>query len=68
MKLEEAEPQIPEEYSSENSGKIPAKWKAINSQDINEAETEDTPFSGQTNQTAFTIFRYLEPPKLTHTH
>jgi len=67
MKLDEAEPQIPEECSGD-SGKMLNKWKAINSPNINEVETEDTPFSGPVSQTAFTIFRYLEPPKMAHSH
>ncbi len=54
---EDAEPQVAEEFVDQ-PGKAPQqKWKAINSQEVDEGnkrgETEGEP--------AFTIFRYLKP-------
>ena len=56
LKIEDAEPQIPEEYS-DPSEKLPKKWKTINSHGMEEEE------SGPTEEPAFAIFKYLKQPQ-----
>ena len=60
LKLEEAEPRIPEEHSPD-IGKVSQKWKAINSSEVDQSEYEDQSMAETYNAPAFTIFRYLEP-------
>lgn len=60
LKLEEAEPQIPEEFVGQTN-KTQQKWKAINSQEVNEAENEEQEWPEIENGAAFPIFRYLRP-------
>ena len=60
MKLEDAEPQIAEEFV-EQSEKAQPKWKAINSQGLNEVQNEELPPCSLEAGPVFTIFRYLKP-------
>ncbi len=60
LRLEDAEPQIPEEFV-EQTNKTQQKWKAINSQEVNGEDNNGQEWPETQGGSQFTIFKYLRP-------